>query len=437
MSKVLLEDNRRVSRRTLLKGMGLAAGTLALSGSFAFRGFAQPPVVKVGTLLDYTGALAEFGPAIRNGCELAAAHINEAATEVLGGPIIQLIHEDSGTTASIGIDRANKLVNVDGVVAIVGSLASGVTVPVAESVTIPAQVVQISPASTSPLLTVLPADRGKDFLFRTTASDELQGAVAAQLAAGQIVPGWSFNTASLLYVNNPYGQGFSEVFTREFQKLGGTVLAQVSHPEEPQATYVAQLQQALNGNPGVLVLPTYPGHATVFLRESISNFNYTSWQFTDGTRSVDIINTLGAQVVEGKLGTNAAADPTRAGNQAFLAAYNATYGAPPPLPYIDTGYDAVAAIGLAIAKAIVDGIAAITGHAVRDILRLVANQPGEVVIPDVASLKAALSNLKDGISIDYSGAGGEVEFDDNGDVVTPIEIFKYSGGTIVTETFIK
>jgi branched-chain amino acid transport system substrate-binding protein len=51
-------------------------------------------------------------------------------------------------------------VGVDKVVAIIGALASGVTVPVAESVTCPNNLLMISPASTSPLITVLPADKG-------------------------------------------------------------------------------------------------------------------------------------------------------------------------------------------------------------------------------------------------------------------------------------
>src|SRR5690606_22870664 len=136
----------------------------------ALVGFAmaQPPVSRVGTLMSYTGALAEFGPAINNGASLAADQLNAAASAVFGGPLIEIVTEDDGTNPSQGTDRARKLVNTDGVVAIVGALSSGVTVTVAESVTIPGQVVQISPASTSPLVATLPDD--EDFIFRTVSS---------------------------------------------------------------------------------------------------------------------------------------------------------------------------------------------------------------------------------------------------------------------------
>jgi hypothetical protein len=106
---------KALKRRTFLKGIGLAVGTMTLSG--VLRGpaiLAQPPVVTIGTLLDSTGPLAEFGPAERKGADLAAKHLNDAAKEVLGGPIIKLVHEDPGfpNFAQV-VDRAKKLVTVD------------------------------------------------------------------------------------------------------------------------------------------------------------------------------------------------------------------------------------------------------------------------------------------------------------------------------------
>ena len=110
--------------------------------------------IKVGTLLSHTGPLKEFGPGIQNGAILAAKQLAAAGFE------IELIHEDSETSAIPATNAAKKLVEIDRVVAIIGALASGVTVPVAESVTCPNNVIMISPASTSPLITVLPADKG-------------------------------------------------------------------------------------------------------------------------------------------------------------------------------------------------------------------------------------------------------------------------------------
>ena len=133
--------------------------------SLALISGAMAEDIKVGTLMPSTGPLKEFGPNCENGVKLAAKQMAAA------GFSIKLIHEDSETSAIPATDAAKKLVEIDRVVAIIGALASGVTVPVAESVTSPSNVIMISPASTSPLITVLPADYAKDFLFPGGAFD--------------------------------------------------------------------------------------------------------------------------------------------------------------------------------------------------------------------------------------------------------------------------
>jgi branched-chain amino acid transport system substrate-binding protein len=400
--------------------------TLLLAVSFAWA-VAQdaPPVTPVGTLFDYTGALAEFGQAHQNATELAVEQINRAAEAVLGGPIMRLIHEDSATSPAQGVDRARKLVEADGVAAIIGSLASSVTINVAEAVTVPAGVVQISPASTSPLISVL-EDNG--YLLRTTSSDALQGVVAAMLARGEIIEGHSFETAATLFENSPYGQGLSNAFSAAFEERGGTVVAQVAHPTEPQPTYVSQIEQALAANPDVVLAIGYPGQATVYLAEMRDLFNYTSWQFVDGTQSEEIIAAIGAETLEGLYGT---APGSAAGFDRFNDFYVERYGERPPLPFMDSAYDAAAVIGLAIAKCIIDGVE-VTSENIRDRLREVANPPGEVI--QVGDFEEAMRLMQMGVAINYEGAASSVDFDEVGDVITPFVIWQYTGGTIEVVT---
>ena len=223
--------------------------------SFAFS--MAKKELKVGTLMALTGPLKEYGPAIQNGAILAAGQLTEA------GLAVTLVHEDSETNPIPATNAAKKLVDIDGVVGIIGALSSGVTLAVAESVTIPNEVILISPASTNPLMTNLPADEKMDFLFRTCPSDALQGAVAGNLAAEQI------KTASILYVNNAYGQGLAEVFTRAFEAAGGKVLAAVPHDEKASESYTAELRKALEGKPDALAAYSYPEHAEVYLKEAL------------------------------------------------------------------------------------------------------------------------------------------------------------------------
>ena len=429
---------KAIKRRTFLKGMGLAVGAVTLSG--VLRGpvlLAQPPVVTIGTLLDSTGPLAEFGPADRKGADLAAKHLNEAARDVLGGPIVRLVHEDPGfpNFAQV-VDRAKKLVTVDKAVGLVGGLASSASLAIAREVSKPFKVPQISPASTSPLLTVEPDD---DFLFRSTASDALQGVVLAMLAAGEIKEApVKYKTAATMYVNNPYGQGLSDRFAKSFEKRGGKVLAQVPHAEEVQPSYAAELRKALEGKPDVLVAISYPGHANVYLKEAVEVFKYKSFLFVDGTKSADMIKALGFDILHGFYGTVAAADPENPSAKKFEEEFKKVYGEIPPIPYIDTTYDAVAALGLAAAKAIAEGVREITGVVVRDNLRPVSNPPGKAV--GVTEFVEALKALKDKQDINYEGAGSALDFDAAGDVVSPIEIWQYNKdapGGIKTITLVK
>ena len=384
--------------------------------SLAFISGAIAQEIKVGTLLSHTGPLKEFGPNLQNGVVLAAKQMAAAGFE------IKLIHEDSETSAIPATNAARKLVDIDRVVGIIGALSSGVTVPVAESVTCPNNVIMISPASTSPMITILPADKGKDFLFRTCPSDALQGVVAGKLAA-------SYNkTASVLYVNNPYGQGLAEIFKENFEKRRGKVLAMVPHDEKAAESYTAELRKALAGNPDRLCAFSYPDHAKVYLKEAIEFFNYRRFLFCDGTKSEDIVKALGARNVEGQMGTA----PGSAGGDAsviFSADYKTEYGRLPPLPFITNSYDGMAVIGLAAYAAKVKGLA-LTAKNIRDNLRNVASPPGEIIKP--GEFKKAFSLLDKGKKINYEGAAGSVDFDKNGDVVTPIEVWKYSKGKMVT-----
>lgn len=388
----------------------------ALLFSVSFVCGAPAADVRIGTLLSHTGALKEFGPNIQNGIVLAAEQLEAAG---LG---IELFHEDSETSAIPATNAAKKLVEINKVVAIIGALSSGVTIPVAESVTIPAGVIQISMASTSPLITVLPTDKGRDFLFRTCPSDALQGVVAGKIAAK------SAKTASILYVNNPYGQGLAEEFKASFEKHGGKVLAMVPHDEKAAETYNAELKKALADKPDILCAYSYPDHARVYLKEAIEFFKMKSFFFCDGTKSEDIVKALGAANVEGMMGTA----PGAAGGDSdkiFNQAYKARYGKLPPLPFITNAYDAAAVVGLAAQLAKAEGVEPNSKN-IRDRLRVVANPPGEVIKP--GEFAKAFDLIKKGKAINYEGAAGSVDFDENGDVVTPIEVWKYEGGQIKT-----
>lgn len=369
--------------------------------------------LKIGILVPFTGDLSDFGPAFFNAAQLAVDEINEAGG-VLGQPV-ELVQGDTATSDAQGVQEARRLIDIEGVHAIVGAAASGVTLPVAESVTGPSNVVQISPASTSPALT--DAD-DNDFLFRTTISDAAQGVVLARLAEEE-----GLSSVCTIFINNAYGQGLSNVFAQNFT---GEVTAQVPHESE-QPTYASELDQC-EGAEAIAAI-AYPESAGVFLREAVER-GVTSFLFVDGTKSDQMFESLGWEKFDGMRGTAPASLELAAG-EAFDTAYQEKYGETPPLPFLREAYDAVYVIALAAEKA-----GSTDPVAIRDALRDVANPPGETVNPGTDGFSQAKDLLAQGQDINYEGAAGPIDFDENGDVlIGAIEIWRVDAAnqTLVTE----
>jgi ABC-type branched-subunit amino acid transport system substrate-binding protein len=224
-------DGEITVQSSTVSDLGTASeGTLSRSDT------APADPLKIGILVPFTGDLSDFGAAFFDAAQLAAQEIN-AAGGVFGQDIV-LVDADTGTVEATGIESANTLIDVEGVSAIVGAASSAVTLPIAESVTGPAGILQISPSSTSPALSSV---TDNDFLFRSTISDAAQGVVLAELAIEL-----GFTSVCTFFVNTAYGEGLSDQFTATFEALGGTVPAAVPHEQE-QTTYVSELQTCVEG----------------------------------------------------------------------------------------------------------------------------------------------------------------------------------------------
>jgi ABC-type branched-subunit amino acid transport system substrate-binding protein len=369
--------------------------------------------LKIGTVLDFTGDLGAYGKPMRNSVDIAAELINDAGG-ILGRPV-KPVHKDGGTSAQITTDAGNALVKTDNVQAIIGPLGSGFTIALAQSVTIPNEVVQISPSATSPALSVL---EDNDFLYRTAVSDAAQGVILARLAREL-----GYETAALLYVNNAYGEGLARVFTESFEAEGGTVTASV--PQEPdQPSYISELENATDGDPDVLVAMSYPVSAGVYLREAIEGDFIDAFMFVDGTKSQDMFDSLGAENFEGFYGT-APGTPESDSSAVFRILYEERFGELPTDPFLGETFDAFAIAALAIEKA-----GEYNGPAVRDAMREVANAPGIKVGP--GDFAKALDLIRRGEDIDYEGVAGSQNFDENGDVLNTIEIWTIESGMITS-----
>jgi ABC-type branched-subunit amino acid transport system substrate-binding protein len=399
--------------KTSLAALGLAGAALAATPAAAQE-------VQFGALMPMTGDLQAFGPSSLSGIELAIEQIN-ASGGVLDGRELGVVVGDTQTAAQAAVDAAQKLVNVDDVVGLIGALSSGNSGPVATSVAGPTGVPQISSASTAPVLSDI---EDNDFFFRTVPADSLQGVVLAQVVGGE-----GLESVSVMYINNDYGEGLATAFSEAYEERGGSVAASLAY-EPGNASYRGELQNAATDGSEALVLIGYPENGVAILRQALEGGFFQQFVFTDGMKTPDIVDAVGAQFMNGSIGTAPQAVADSPAAAAFTEAYEAEFGELPPKPFIDSAYDAAFLLALAIEHA-----GSTDRTAVRDALRGVANPPGTEILP--GEWEKAKQAIADGEDIDYVGAAGSQNFDENGDVPGTFAFWAIEDGEIVTKEIVE
>jgi len=403
---------RNLNRRTVLAGVGAASG-LSLAGCLG----EDDPLeedgardLRVGVVMPVSGDLAELGGPIRDGAVLPATQLEDA--DLPFG--IDIRDEDTETESDAGISTAQSLVDA-GYPAITGAAASDVTIPVAENVFVPNEVVGCSPASTAPGITDLDDD---GYMFRTCPSDALQGEVIAELAEDR-----GYETASTFHLNDDYGQQLSETFVDAFEELGGEVLETVAfEPEEP--SYTSALESALGDDPDVMIVVGFPDSGIQIFRDFYADFDADlPVVVTDGLREGGLPSEVD-NAMENVFGTAPLADGPS--SDAFSEMYEEEYGASPGV-FVAQAYDATATLLLANAAAGEN-----SGPAIRDQMREVTDGGGEQVTAE--NLAEGLELAADGEDVEYLGASSDVIFDDNGDIEAAVyEVFSFEDGEIFTD----
>jgi branched-chain amino acid transport system substrate-binding protein len=400
----------------MLAGAGVVA---SLAGLVAGSVFAQE--IKVGSVGAVTGPVAEVVDGIVAGRNLAAQHVNDQGG-LLDGATYRLVLGDSQCDPKAAVDTATKVVNVEQVVAIVGATCSGGTNAMAQSVTIPAGVVSVSDSATAPSITELDDN---DLVFRVAPSDAYQGRVLAGLAMDR-----GLTRLALTYANDDYNAGLAGAFEQSFLELGGEITAKQMH-EPNKASYRSELA-TLAGQPadGLALFAYYGGSGITIIRNSLENGLFGTFLAADGMADTAVIEQIGADALRDHLFiTLPGSDSQNPSYQAFAAAFEAS-GKDPAGPFIANGYDATFLIALAIEKA---GVADRAG--IGEAPRAVAGPPGTVIRPGQWS--EAKEAIAAGEDINYEGASGAVDFDENGDVAGIYQLYTVGAGDQWDSTLIK
>ncbi|WP_313760677.1 ABC transporter substrate-binding protein [Rhizobium sp.] len=382
--------------------------------------FAADCDITVGLVMELTGPAGEYGQAGAKSVEMAFRDINDAGG--VNGCKIVADTRDSQSQGNVAVDQATQLVNIKKVPVIIGGIISSVSIPILTSVTAPAGVVQVSPASSSPTLTELGrSGKTNGVFFRTITSDALQGTAAAKFAMDQ-----GLKKIAIINVNNDFGVNMVKEFATAYQKLGGTITSTTPYNEK-QSSYSSEASAAMAGDPDALYLVSTPVDGATIARAWVSGGGKQTFLLNDGMNSKDFIESVGAQYLENAYGTSSGTSPT-ASTEYFNGNYEAfSGGISPSAPAADRSYDAGAIVALAIAKA---GKA--DAAAIKAAMPEVVAEGGTPIHAGKEEFAKALQLIKDGKPVKYEGVIGPVSFDTYGDITGPFRLWKISNGEVTT-----
>jgi branched-chain amino acid transport system substrate-binding protein len=376
----------------------------------------------VGDSLPLTGDLSDFGPPGQKAADLAVTQINDAIKTAGVDHTVEIVHEDNETNPQAAVQAARKMVDSDGASCITGAWASADTIPTAQSVSIPDGILQISPASTSDEITGLDDD---GLINRTAPPDSFQGPTLAD-AIAEDLGGAEGNTVNVGARNDSYGEGLAGTFSDAWEELGGTIGQEVIYdPEQP--AYNSEAAQITEGDPAAIVIIDFP---ETFVKVGPALQRTGAWDptkawGTDGLASGDLPGDVGPPIVEGMRGTAPGAPDEGEASTAFDTLYT---GAEPAnvdrMTFDAQNFDAVILCYLAAVSA-----GSVDGQEMADALVDITAPGGTEYTWQ--QLPEAIEALQNGDDIDYTGASGALDLDENGDATAGVyDIYAYKGGDI-------
>ena len=298
----------------------------AEGGNEAVGSAASGDTIKVGLLGPYTGDLAVYGLAVKNGATLYFDKVN--AEGGINGKKIELISYDNKGDDAEAINAFNREVD-EGITAFIGDVITSNTIAVAgeaNAVNMP----MITASATAEAVTVNPDD-GSVYtnVFRTCFIDPFQGEKMAQYAKEKL--GYT-KAAVIVQTGNDYAAGLNEAFKAKCAELGITVVAEEGYAKGDK-DFNAQLTNIKAADPEFIFCPNY---------------------YEDDGMIVKQARDLGLTVPK-SLRAPSIAPLTHPGStdavKAFEEAYTAAYGTDTLNMFAANAYDAAMVMCAALAKA--------------------------------------------------------------------------------------
>lgn len=347
----------------------------------------QAGEIKVGCNAELTGSIPVVGQSCKNAALMAVDEVNKGGGLEVGGKKykIALFVEDNEDKAESAAAVAQKLINQNQVLAIIGPNASRNAIPAA-AISEASKVPMVSPWSTNPKTC-----EGKKYVFRACFIDDFQGVVTAKFALNNLKAG----SAAVLYdVASEYNKGIAEVFKKTFEQSGGKIVAFETYTTGDK-DFSSQLTRIKDAAPDVLFLPNYYSEVPLQVQQAHKLGYKGKIVGSDSWGSPEIIN-LGAADMEGHFfSTHYAPDIATPVAQKFIKTYKEKYNGTP------------------------DDVAALT----YDSFNLLFQAIKTAGKPDRQAVRDALAGITK-----FEGVTGALEFKGTGDPVKSAVILQIKGG---------
>jgi branched-chain amino acid transport system substrate-binding protein len=299
--------------------------------------------LKVAILAPLSGPVPTFGVMTRDGALLAIDEWN-AKGGVLGRKIVPVV-EDSQCTPDPAVNAANKVIDQDKVHYIVGEVCSKASIPISE-IANSKKVVQISPTSTNPDVTVGKDGKAKDYIFRACFIDPFQGTVGAKFALGKLKAKTAF---IMLDQSNDYVKGLAEFFEKTFTAGGGKIVGKETYTSK-DTDFSAILSKVAAAKPDLIYLPDYYNVVNLATKQAKEKGIKAPFMGGDGWDSSD----LDLKAADGGYFTNHySPEDTRLAVKEFVKAFGAKYKDDKGQPKVP---DALAALAYDATNILLTGI---------------------------------------------------------------------------------
>lgn len=374
-----------MSTSTVL-GRGMATVCILGVSAAAAVGVARADeMVKIGEAAPVTGPASYLGKDTENGARLAIEEINQTGL-VIGGKKVTLVfdaQDDAGDPRQ-ATQVAQKLVD-DKVVAVVGHMQSGSTIP-ASKIYSDAGIAQVSPSATNSAYT----QQGFRTAYRVVATDAQQGPTLADYAAKTL----KVKTVAIVDDSTAYGQGLAVEFEKQAKANGITVLSHDASTDKA-VDFRAILTKIKGEKPDAIMYGGLDGTGGPFAKQA-KQLGMTMKVLAGDGLCADDLAKLAGDAADNVICSIAGAPLLKmSGGPAFVERYKKRFGYAPVLnsPF---AYDAVGVIIDAMKRA-------------------QSTEPAKIL----AAMPAT----------DHQGVLGETQFDAKGDLKHGvISLYKYVGG---------